>query len=115
MLLLIRDFYVWQSLSVSLPDLDEHFSINEVAEGHRHAWIRETLEAASRHLGTQSPSRSYGLEGYRLSVTSSIPVAAGLGSGAAVATALTRAYAQLLDRSLSNQEISDIVFEVSRY
>lgn len=47
-------------------------------------------------------------------VQSSIPIAGGLGSGAAVATALARALALCVGRALTPSEVSEIVFEVER-
>ena len=44
-------------------------------------------------------------------VTSSIPIASGLGSSAAVSTAVARAIAYLHDRQLSLDKLNDIVFE----
>ena len=49
-----------------------------------------------------------------LTISSTIPIASGLGSGAAVAAALIRALACLLGHSLEPAEISTLVFEVER-
>ena len=46
----------------------------------------------------------------RVTVSSTVPMARGLGSGAAVATAIVRALAQHLGRQLSPAEVSDLVF-----
>ena len=50
----------------------------------------------------------------RLRVTSSIPIAAGLGSGAALCTAAVRALAPWLGLALEPAEISAIVFETEK-
>ena len=50
----------------------------------------------------------------RLRVTSSIPIAAGLGSGAALCTAAVRALAQWLRLALAPAEISAMVFETEK-
>ena len=45
-----------------------------------------------------------------ITVTSTVPIARGMGSGAAVSTAIVRALAQHLDRWLSSRAISDLVY-----
>jgi len=47
-------------------------------------------------------------------VTSTIPVAAGLGSGAAVSVALLRALAAALDRPLTDDQVSAYAFEIEK-
>ena len=49
-----------------------------------------------------------------VTVRSTIPIARGLGSGAAVSTALTRAVAQHFSRELTPAEVSRLVYEVER-
>ncbi|MEW5827925.1 MAG: mevalonate kinase [Chloroflexota bacterium] len=47
-------------------------------------------------------------------ITSSIPVASGLGSGAAVSVALVRALADTLGKPLADEQVSAIAFEVEK-
>lgn len=47
-------------------------------------------------------------------ITSTIPLAAGLGSGAAVSVALIRALSAFLGHPLDNQAVNDLAFEVER-
>jgi mevalonate kinase len=49
-----------------------------------------------------------------LRVTSTIPVAAGLGSGAAVSVSIARALSAFLGHPLANEQISRVAFEVER-
>lgn len=49
-----------------------------------------------------------------ITVTSTIPIARGLGSGAAVSTAITRAVAQHFSTELTADEVSRLVYEVER-
>jgi len=50
----------------------------------------------------------------KITVSSTIPVARGLGSGAAVSTAVVRALAQHLGRWLTSRAVSDLVFEAEK-
>ena len=49
-----------------------------------------------------------------INISSTIPVAAGLGSGAAVSVALTRALSSFLLHPLSDDEINPLVFEIEK-
>jgi len=51
---------------------------------------------------------------FTLRVTSNIPLAAGLGSGAAVSAAIIRALSTFLGHPLLDQRVSDLVFEVEK-
>jgi mevalonate kinase len=51
---------------------------------------------------------------FDLRVTSTIPVAAGLGSGAAVSVAVIRATAEFLGRRLADEQISRLAYEVEK-
>jgi mevalonate kinase len=63
--------------------------------------VRHTLDA----LGAA------GWPDLALSVSSSVPMGRGLGSGAALATAIVRALAQHLGHPLQAQEVSDLVYQ----
>jgi mevalonate kinase len=64
-----------------------------------------TLRSTLSHLGIS------GEPDLRIALSSTVPIARGLGSGAAVATALVRALAGHLGATLSAQEVSDLVYE----
>jgi len=49
-----------------------------------------------------------------ITIESTIPIARGLGSGAAVSTAMTRALAGYFSRELMAQEVSELVYEVEK-
>ncbi len=49
-----------------------------------------------------------------LRVSSTIPMAAGLGSGAAVSVALIRSFSQFLGHPLSDERVSALAYEVDR-
>ena len=60
-----------------------------------------------RHLGVDDP-------GGEITIRSDIPFASGLGSGAAVSAALGRAVAALCGRTIANDELNALVFEVEK-
>jgi mevalonate kinase len=66
--------------------------------------IRSTLDA----LNIKQPPA------FKLRVTSTIPVAGGLGSGAAVSVAIIRAVSAFLGHPLSDEQVSAIAFEVEK-
>ena len=49
-----------------------------------------------------------------IKVTSTIPVASGLGSGAAVSVAVIRALAGFLGQTLTNEQVSNLAFEIEK-
>ena len=60
------------------------------------------------HLGISTPPN------ISVTIVSTIPVAAGLGSGAAVSVALIRALSSFLDCPLSNEQVNHLVFEIEK-
>jgi mevalonate kinase len=66
--------------------------------------IRSTLDALSIK---QPPA-------FKLRITSTIPVAGGLGSGAAVSVAIVRAISAFLGHPLSDEQVSPLAFEVEK-
>ncbi len=51
---------------------------------------------------------------FELKITSAIPIAAGLGSGASIAVAITRAVSAFVGKPLSQKEICRIAFEIEK-
>jgi mevalonate kinase len=49
-----------------------------------------------------------------ITVNSDIPVASGLGSGAAISTAIARALLSVFNRTLGDDELNDLVYEVEK-
>lgn len=91
-----------QGVLVHAHDLGETFYLDEVPDDHP---IRRTVVNTLHHLGVGAPPDM------TISIRSTIPIARGLGSGAAVATALVRALVGHFDKYLSAQEISDLVYQ----
>ncbi len=83
---------------------------------HEQVWLRDAPEdhplgKAARlvleHLNATEPNAE-------LHITSTLPIAAGLGSGAAVAVATIRALARFLGRELPAEEVSALAYEVEK-
>ena len=91
-------------LTVVAEDLGRVFSFSEGwAEDPLTAIIQKTLV----HLGSEPPDA-------RLHIRSTIPIASGLGSGAAVSTAIVRALARFLGHDLPLATVSRLVYEVEK-
>jgi len=89
---------------IEAPDIGLDAALDDLPEKNPLAFcVRHTLEVLHKKIP----------EG-RLILTSDIPVASGLGSGAAVSTAVVRVLASAAGKNLSPLEISRIVFEVER-
>lgn len=91
-------------LTLVAADLEQRFTLAEAPP-------RDPLAVAARltlrRLSAPVPDAT-------VVVRSSIPIASGLGSGAAVSTAVVRALAEFVDGSLSPAQVSTLVFEVEK-
>ncbi len=91
-----------QGITIAAQDLDR---VYRLAEAPPDDALRAIIIGALEHLGV-------GLEhDLIVTVRSTIPVARGLGSGAAVSTAIVRALAGHFDRWMSSRAVSDLVYE----
>ncbi len=87
---------------VLAPDLSKRVVVREARGDEPLAFIvRRTLE----------DMRQAGDADLTITVTSTIPIARGMGSGAAVSTAVVRSLAKHFDHWFSSQAISDLVFQ----
>lgn len=68
-------------------------------------------KAVELTLGALGVERS---PGFKLRVTSTIPLAAGLGSGAAVSVAVIRAVSGFLGHPLSDKTVNELTFEIEK-
>lgn len=87
------------------PDIQLHCEANQLSTGHPFSVL---LRAAAEALNIPH------FPALTLRITSTIPVAGGMGSGAAVSVAVTRALCAFVGRSLTNQEISEIAYQVEK-
>jgi len=91
-------------LTLVAPDLNRSIRLKEAASDDPLAAIASLTLAC---LDSDVPDAV-------LTVTSTIPIAGGMGSGAAVSTAVARALAAFVGARLSPSEVSRLVFEVER-
>jgi mevalonate kinase len=92
-------------VSIHAPDIGLDALLDKLPENHPLAAAMRAVLAA---LGlSRSPA-------CQLRVTSSIPVASGLGSGAAVSVALIRAYSAFLGQALPDERVSALAFEIEK-
>jgi mevalonate kinase len=90
---------------VDAPDVDLRSSLDALESSHPiAATVKNTLSA----LEADQPS------GIEIRIRSSIPVASGLGSGAAVSVALIRALAGYLGRALTDEGVSATAYETEK-
>lgn len=90
---------------LSAADLGRDYLLAQAeADDPLAAIVRATLQ----HLGQNVPPPAL------LQISSTIPLGRGLGSGAAISTAVTRAIAQFLGQPLTPAQISSLVYEVEK-
>ncbi len=70
--------------------------------------IRATLQSVFTELGVQHPPA------FKLRLSSTIPIASGLGSGTAVTVATIRATANFLGKPLSDERVSALAFQIEK-
>lgn len=90
---------------IDAPGIDLQAELATLPSNHP---IASVILKLFQHLGISSHSDIC------ITIHSTIPVAAGLGSGAAVSVALVRALSSFLSLSLTNDQINDLVFEIEK-
>ena len=91
-----------QNIHLIAPDLSLVMTLDE-------AGMENPVAAAVRQMASQ-----HQLPSFTLTVTSQIPIASGMGSGAAITAAIIRALAQHLGVSASNEWVSALTYEVEK-
>jgi mevalonate kinase len=95
-----------QGILFEARDLGAQFGLEGPGDQETALPLQITVRNTLRYLGLRAEEADW-----RLVVTSDIPVARGLGSGTAVATALARAVAAHCGREIPPADLSTLVFE----
>ncbi len=90
---------------IDAPDVNLHAELNTLPSDHPIASVIHNFLFLSR----VSP-----FPNLEIKITSTIPVASGLGSGAAVTVALTRALAAHLNYSMTDEEVNAFTYEIEK-
>ena len=95
-----------QGVVICATDLGLHHRLDQAATAGQAAYPLEvTVRNALRSLGQDTAAD------LTVTVSSTVPMASGMGSGAAVATAMVRALALFFGRRMGAQEVSDLVYQ----
>ena len=94
-------------MRILAPDIDLACNLEDLPPTH-------PLAAAVNGVLASQQKNIADLPACTLKITSTIPVASGLGSGAAVSVAIIRAMGELLGRPLTNKQVSDLAYEVEK-
>ncbi len=93
------------TVAIQAPDIGLEAELQALPEGHP---LAAAVYAVMKALGLErTPACT-------IRITSTIPVAAGMGSGAAVSVALARALSAFLGNPLDDETISRLAFEVEK-
>lgn len=103
------DVEVWDSsragIWIQAPDVNLHAELNTLPSDHTIASVIHNF----LFLFRVSP-----FPNLEIKISSTIPVASGLGSGAAVTVALTRALSSFLSRPMTDEEINAFAYEIEK-
>ncbi len=100
----VRENSAGKGILLNAPDIDRREYLSAAGDGDPLAQVvRHTLDT----LGIFAPN-------LEITVTSTIPIACGLGSGAAISAAIIRALGKFFRRPFAPQTVSNIAFEVEK-
>ena len=98
---------------IHAPGINLHAELNTLPSDHPIAFVINKVFASM-----ESPSPfgrgTRGEGGLSIKITSTIPFASGLGSGAAVSVALIRALSEYLGQPLSDEQVNTIAYETEK-
>lgn len=93
-----------QGFRIIAPDLQRDYQLAQAEAGDP---LTTIIRLTVRHFRASLPEAT-------LTVTSTIPLGRGLGSGAAISTAIVRVLARFLEREIPPAELSALVYEVEK-
>ncbi len=98
---------------INAPDVNLHAELNSLPSNHPLAAV------IHKFFPHPNPSPKIGRGargegGIEINISSTIPVASGLGSGAAVSVAMIRALSKHLGREMTDEQISAMAFEIEK-
>lgn len=98
-----------EGIEMVMLDLDESLWLHEAEDSH-------PLSRAVRNFFRQSPELALRDDGLRISLTSTIPMAGGMGSGAALSSALFRVLARHYNMRdlMTNEVVSQMSYEIEK-
>lgn len=99
---------------IDAPDIGLHSDLSRLPPNHPLAAAIQSVFATIHHPIPSPDGRGARGEGITIQITSTIPVASGLGSGAAVSVAVIRALSEFFHSPLTNEQVSSFAFEVEK-
>ena len=97
---------------INAPDINLRAEVSSLPADHPIAAV--VHEFFPRPGASSGPGTEAGGAGIEIKISSSIPVASGLGSGAAVSVALVRALSARVNRPLTDERVNAMVYEVEK-
>ncbi|HET9910144.1 MAG TPA: mevalonate kinase [Anaerolineales bacterium] len=98
---------------INAPDIDLHAELNTVPSDHPIASVIHNFLFLSRTSPALVGSGGK-FPNLKINISSTIPVASGLGSGAAVTVALVRALAAHLNHPMADEKINGFAYEIEK-
>jgi mevalonate kinase len=99
---------------INAPDVNLHAEVSTLPSDHPIASVINKFAPHPSPSPREAPPKGARGEGVEINITSTIPVASGLGSGAAVSVALIRALSSYLLRPLSDEQVNHLAYEIEK-
>lgn len=99
---------------IHAPVIDLHAELSSLPSDHPIASVILKLFTPPFSSPHFLEEKMGGQRGVEINITSTIPVASGLGSGAAVSVALIRALGLHMDHPLTNEQVNELAYEIEK-